>query len=283
MLTTIAAAEHNAPDEASLWPAAVSAGEVVYPPGASFGPRFQHNLQLVAVYTGSMTVWIDEAARVVAAGNICILFPGHWERFVFAPHSTTRHTWLHAFVPRAAPPLLARLAQLPWPLPLSPAMAELDRATREAQDLPLTTAQPVLKAIAAQMLWRYIGEGERATVAAPLHPAIERAQQFVQTHLDATLNLQLVAAAAAVSPAHLTRLFRTTLHTTPMAYVWQQRVRQGIALLEQTGLTLAAIAETCGFQNSFHFSRRVKQATGHTPLELRRRAWGTTRPAQTKP
>jgi AraC family transcriptional regulator of arabinose operon len=263
-------------NDQALWPDEVSVGEVVYPPGGTLGLRLQRNLQLVLIHTGRMQVWVDGVMRTAEAGTVAILLPGHEERFEFAQETETWHTWLHAFVPTLPAELHARMRRLPWPLPLSAPMAELMRSALTLCKTPLGTAVPVLKAITAQMMWRYIGEGELhgAVPSAIPHPALEDARYFIHAHLHEPITLAMIAEAASVSPGHLIRLFRDELKLTPMAYVWQQRVAAGIGLLEQTGLSIGTIAERCGFQNSFHFSRRVRHATGAPPLEVRRRAWG---------
>jgi AraC-like DNA-binding protein len=48
-------------------------------------------------------------------------------------------------------------------------------------------------------------------------------------------------------------------------------VAAGIDLLQHTGLPVGTIADRCGFKTVYHFSRRVKRATGSSPTELRRR------------
>jgi len=262
-------------DSECFWPEKVSIGEVVYPPGGTFGPRLQRNLQLVMVHTGHLTIWIDGVPCNAPANTVGVLFPGHEERFVFAEESETWHSWLHVFLPQFPERLLARLNQLPWPLPLSPAMGDLTHEALALRHSPLSTATILLKAIAVQMIWRYIGEGELQMngTTAPLDPAVENARRFIAMHLTEPLTLDRIAAAAAVSPAHLIRLFRAQLNTTPMNYLWEHRVAMGIELLLQTGLGVREIAVRCGFQTSHHFSRRVRQATGLTPLEVREQSW----------
>jgi transcriptional regulator GlxA family with amidase domain len=76
-----------------------------------------------------------------------------------------------------------------------------------------------------------------------------------------------------VSPFHLVRLFQKHLSLTPIAYLWQQRIAEGIKTLEQTGLPIGTIASQCGFQSRYHFSRRIRQETGSSPQEVRRRFW----------
>ena len=258
-----------------FWPEEVSVGEVIYPPGGAFGPRLQRNLQLIILHSGQMTVWIDDVPHTARAETVCVLFPGHKEYFAFAEESETWHSWLHFFLPQLPETLVARMARLPWPLPLSSTMADLTHEALALKNSPLSTAPVLLKALAVQMIWRYIGEGELLTNGAtmPPDPAIENARHFIHTHIAEPLTLDMIAMAAAVSPSHLIRLFRQQLNTTPMAYLWERRVGQGIDLLRQTGLSVGEIAKRCGFQTSYHFSRRVRQATGLSPLEVRLQAW----------
>ncbi|MBZ0297326.1 MAG: AraC family transcriptional regulator [Anaerolineae bacterium] len=259
-----------------LWPEAVRFGDVVYPPGGAFGPRIQPTIELVLLHSGEMTVWIDGVRHYAPAATITLLFPGHEERFVFAADSETHHSFAHITLEHLPPLVEVHLRSLPWSLPLSTSMTDLMSRGLSLRTATLSTVQPLLKAIAAQMLWRYIGEGERLLAgedAPQTHPAVEQVRKYIQNHLSEALTLDDLAAVGAVSPSHLIRLFQVELNTTPIAYLWEQRVAQGIDMLENTGLPVGIIAERCGFQTSYHFSRRVRLATGYAPLSLRRRAW----------
>lgn len=262
-------------DSELFWPAKVSAGSVVYPPGGTFGPRLQRNLQLVVVHSGHVTITVDGVPHTAPANTVGVLFPGHEEFFSFAEDGETNHSWLHILAPQLPNALCARLARLPWPLPLSLSMDFLMHETLALKNSSLTTAGVLQKTLAIQMIWLYIGEGEAllgGATATP-DPAIENARRFIHTHLHEPLTLNMIAEAVAVSPAHLIRLFRAELHTTPMAYLWERRVALGAEMLRQTGLNVGEIAARCGFRTSYHFSRRVRQSTGLTPLEIRQQAW----------
>jgi AraC family transcriptional regulator len=250
-----------------LWPAEVSVGEVTYPPGGTLGPRWQRDVQLVLVHEGAASITIGDAPRpVLRAGSVALLLPGHRETFAFAPDRPTRHAWLQGHVPALPDELVERLARLPPALPTSTALAAL---ARSAVDLRATPG-PLLHALVVAALWRYVTDGERQLVTRP--GFVEQAREHLHAHLhDPELDLATLAGACHVSAAHLARTFRRELGVTPIAYLWEQRVAAGIDLVAHTGLPVGTIADRCGFKTVYHFSRRVKRATGSAPTELRRR------------
>jgi AraC-like DNA-binding protein/quercetin dioxygenase-like cupin family protein len=239
----------------------VSVGEVVYPPGGRLGPREQHDLQLLVVHSGRATVQIDDdPPATYEAGTAALLLPGHRERFAFAGDQPTHHSWVQAHVAEAP-------SGLATSLPLSGALAELVRAAVEAARAPLPTARPLVAALAAAAFLRYAGEAQ-----SPPTGTVERARAFLHAHLaDPHVDLAQAARAAHVSPPHLVRRFRAELGVTPMAYLWERRVAAGVDLLRHTGLSVGAVAERCGFKSVYHFSRRVREATGASPTALRLR------------
>src|SRR5881296_3810457 len=130
-----------------FWPEEARVGEVVYPPGGTFGPRLQRNLQLILIHSGHMTIWIDGEPHTAPMNTVCVLFPGHQERFAFAEECETWHSWLHIFIPQLSETLLARLARLPWPLQLSSTMADLAHEALALRNSPLSTAPILLKTL----------------------------------------------------------------------------------------------------------------------------------------
>jgi AraC-like DNA-binding protein len=254
--------------------ARVSVGEVVYPPAGRLGPRWQHDVELVLVHAGSARIAVDDDPPfVLLPGFVALLLPGHRELFEFDAREDTHHSWVQLNIEEPVPREVALAQRV---LLASAALAELVHgAVSAAVRSPLTTGEQVAASLAAAAIWRYVGEAGSPTEGQA--DAVGLARAHLNRHLsDPELRLERVAAAAHVTPAHLVRRFRAELGATPMAYLWRRRVDAGVDLLTSTGLSVGEIARRVGFRSVYHFSRRVKQATGLPPTELRRRGWSQT-------
>ena len=251
----------------------MSVGEVVYPPAGRLGPRWQHDVELVLLHAGSARIAVDEDPPfVLLPGFVALLLPGHRELFEFDPRADTHHSWVQL---HTEDPLPGEVALAPRVLPASAALSELLHGAVVAVRTPLATGDQLAASLAAAAIWRYVGEAGSPTEGQS--DAVGLARAHLNGHLgDSDLTLERVAAVAHVTPAHLVRRFRAELGDTPMAYLWRRRIDAGIDLLTSTGLPVGEIARRVGFKSVYHFSRRVKQATGLPPTELRRRGWSQT-------
>lgn len=251
----------------------VDIGEIVYPPGGRFGPRWQRNLELVIIHTGSTRISVDDRPPLlVPAGWLALSLPHHNEHYAFDDDVSTHHAWMELHIEQWPTSLLNRFEALPSLLPISSALASLLAEAIAVTHTPLSAAEPLLASLAAAAMWRYVGEAESSVLGDD--DPVERARRFLHTRIgDPTIDLRQVAEAAHVSAPHLVRRFRHELGITPMAYLWQRRVAIGIDLLRSTGLPVGEIATRAGFSSVYHFSRRIKAHTGSPPTEVRRERW----------
>ena len=106
-----------------------------------------------------------------------------------------------------------------------------------------------------------------------LDDPVDLAVHHMQDHFGEAACLPGAHKAAGVSRNTPISQFQKRHHATPSRFLWKLRTERGIAMLGETGLSVAEIAYQCGFQNPFHFSRMVKKLQGMPPRDVRKQAW----------
>ncbi|WDZ85717.1 GlxA family transcriptional regulator [Micromonospora cathayae] len=103
----------------------------------------------------------------------------------------------------------------------------------------------------------------------PDAPTLEPVLSWLMGHLDRPLTVEELAARAGMPPRTFARRFRAETGTTPHDWLTNQRVLLARRLLEETRLTVEAVAGQAGFGDGaalrHHFTRRV----GATPAAYR--------------
>lgn len=73
-----------------------------------------------------------------------------------------------------------------------------------------------------------------------------------------------------VSYEHFSRTFKKYTNQTPAQYLKKRRTRYIKTLLAGSELTIAEIAEECGYENLSHFHHQFKEVYGLSPLQYRK-------------
>ena len=103
---------------------------------------------------------------------------------------------------------------------------------------------------------------------------VTRAIAHIERYHDTLLPLADVAAAVAVSPAHLSSSFSRFLSVHYVEFLQMVRVESAKTLLRTADTTIEEIAAKVGFDDSSYFFRVFKRVTGMTPGEYRAGASG---------
>ncbi|MBC7806883.1 MAG: helix-turn-helix transcriptional regulator, partial [Akkermansiaceae bacterium] len=88
---------------------------------------------------------------------------------------------------------------------------------------------------------------------------------------DPARHLPDLAFHAGVSPTQLRRAFRRHLGVTPVEYLNRARLERARSLIETTDGTVSEIATRVGLDSLSYFTKRYKEAFGHTPGRHRTR------------
>lgn len=82
-------------------------------------------------------------------------------------------------------------------------------------------------------------------------------------------SVESIARECNVSQTHFRRLFKEYAHKSPVQYRTELKVTYAKRMLEETDMTVAAIAEALGYESDSYFCRVFKKQTNRTPTEYR--------------
>jgi transcriptional regulator of acetoin/glycerol metabolism len=99
--------------------------------------------------------------------------------------------------------------------------------------------------------------------------AMRRVREYVDVHLEGSMDLATLAGVAGVSIHHFARGFKQSAGVTPHHYLTQKRVERAQDLLAHTDLSLSEIAYAVGVSDQSHLARHFRQLLGITPRQFR--------------
>ena len=162
-------------------------------------------------------------------------------------------------------------------------------------DLPRTTVDPGLRALAAEarralvqessrdlrylaalgtaMLERalqVIGRGAPARDRVAMSPfKLRRVMDHIESKLDSKITVRELAAVAGLSTAHFARAFRQATGEAPHHFILTRRIARVRALLRDPGLSLATVSLRAGFSSHAHMTSAFRRLTGLAPAAYR--------------
>lgn len=115
-------------------------------------------------------------------------------------------------------------------------------------------------------------EGMKALAARPpFSRPVMRCARYIHTHLHQRITTEELCADCGLSRTYLSRLFREEVGVTITQYIQEKKLAEAKRLLENTGLSVSAVANTLAFSSESHFISAFRRQTGWTPKEYRRR------------
>ena len=100
-------------------------------------------------------------------------------------------------------------------------------------------------------------------------PRLQAAIVLMEAHLDAPLELKVLAFRVGISRRQLERLFQKYLDVSPSRYYLKLRLIRAQQLLKQTSLPVLKIGTLCGFGSAAQFARSYRGHFDITPREER--------------
>jgi AraC-like DNA-binding protein/mannose-6-phosphate isomerase-like protein (cupin superfamily) len=99
---------------------------------------------------------------------------------------------------------------------------------------------------------------------------VQKSIEYISSNYSYPIAVEDIAAYVGLSRSHLFRSFETVLGVSPKEYLTDFRIKQACYLLEHSSLSITAIANSIGFDNSLYFSKAFHKSKGISPREYRK-------------
>jgi len=209
----------------------------------------RHSLFLTPA--GAGTRWHKEAP----SRHLCLYF--HPQLFDGADDGVPAGLELPCLLNKSVPGLGPLVDQLVWELQSSETLNE------EAAD-------SVARLLLIRLARRY---GRAASAAAALTPkAFDRLKEYIVARLGERILVADLAQQAGLSPNHFAVAFTELTGQPPHRFVLAFRVQRAAALLRQSSLGIAQIANDCGFASQQHLNNAFRRHLATTPGRYRAQA-----------
>jgi AraC-like DNA-binding protein len=126
-----------------------------------------------------------------------------------------------------------------------------------------------LKSLAAQSVYAVPAEEDPRIVA-----LLRRLQDPQELATLARCSVDELARQAGMGLTNFRKQFIRVTGRTPHQYIRERQIQQAATMLKKSPLSVRAIADAVGFEDSFHFSRIFHQMLGCPPARFRRQGSG---------
>lgn len=116
----------------------------------------------------------------------------------------------------------------------------------------------------------------KAGPAGPGRLLLQRIGDYLNSHLDQPVQVADLAQHVSLSESHLRSRFRQQFGMSLGRYIRRTKIARASQLLDVTDLTVSEVAQSCGFESIYSFSRAFRRQVDVSPRQYRMRQ-NTTR------
>ena len=243
-------------------------GEITHFP---FPLHVHEMVEVVHLFSGSVSMEIDGRIRDLSPGDTAVIFPLITHSYIsisgdvsglaciFPPDTISEFSGLfRTRVPN--PPVLLR----------EQADAELKESAARLMSLSGTPDSPLLQAYLHVLLACVLSRLNFRTVQDFSQNDLGyRIIQYVSGHAFEPITMESAARGIGISPSHLSHFFSQRMHINFRRFINAIRIDRARMMLRDPDMTLTTLCGTCGFSSIRTFRRAFLLETGQLPSEYR--------------
>ena len=236
--------------------------------------RILQAYQIIYISEGAGQVELGHGKKPqkISSGQVFVLFPDVWHRYAPHPASGWTEHWVECKGNAFEMAERTGLLDTNRPLFRSPETQKLDRTFAEIHALAREDAlghQPELSMLALKLL--AILAGPRTANETTTNRVVNTVRMLLLERASENRPMEEIAEELNVSYSNLRRTFRQQTGISMKDFQLDVRLQKAKDLLDNSDLSIKAIAAQLGFNSAFHFSNQFRKAVGCPPSEWRTR------------
>ena len=244
--------------------------------------HWHRETELLRMRRGALQLYVDNALLEVQPGDLVVLGEGalhggdaengEYECIVLDPYALLMHI---EPCKQAMKRILGRTIHLKnGAISTDPGFAEdLERLFRIVKSGVQGDEMSIVGALYG--VFGRLSQHAREAVEVPASRAGVKAEQlkpaleYIEKNYGGSVTLEALARETGLSPKYFCRCFRAVTHRSPIDYLNHYRIECASFLLTSSDMTIAEIAQRCGYSDSSFFIKQFRRYKGTTPKKYR--------------
>ncbi len=247
-----------------------------------FAPHWHNWMEILYVFRGSITAYVNQRSITVNSKNAVIFFPDQ-PHFATAGKDGAKYSIIMFNPASLYNRTDASNLQLASMLNHKESYSNLIENAETIQcivDLipffngsgeiivhPMIVVSSLYRLIAYIMESNLIGNNVKQNV---INSHIIEVIQYINEHINEPMTTTSLSAVLGYDKSYFIRLFKKNVFMTPREYIRSIRLEKARDIIMTTNLPIKEIAEHCGFENISYFSRSFHEVYRISPSECRK-------------
>ncbi len=237
-----------------------------------WGPGVRDHYLIHHVIAGKGCLSVNRKTYALSGGDSFLIYPGAEVSYTADAKEPWEYAWV-GFNGSDAPILLKATDFTPdHPvIAKTPYGSEIAHQMRHIYDLRGNDFESAVEMTGRlyTTLALYLKGSNHTPVQNNYHTYVQKAIAYIAANYSYPITIEDIADYVGLSRSHLFRSFETVLQVSPKEYLTQFRIKQACYLLQNSSLSVTAIANSVGFDSSLYFSKAFKKAKGVSPREYK--------------
>lgn len=243
----------------------------------AYTPRTHYHSEYEVYYLteGRCRYFIHDKTYSLATGDLVVIPPGIIHKVIYETpiHSRLLLICPEDYIPPSVLTVLDRITFFSQTPDTARQTASIFAKLREAVTKPDTFSQDTIRCCVMQLFLLMAKASEMTRPLPTSNSFIEQAVAFIRANYMDRLTLTDVAKRCAVSPEHLSRMFKKETGFGFNEYLNLYRLKKAETLLKSGQFqSISQVALLCGFSDSNYFSGAYKKMYGIPPSQVKKTA-----------